>query len=265
MQHSANGVTGKSSGGESSSGAGPKSHRASKACSRCRRYRTKCIPGPTLGEAPCQQCLQLGITDQWSVPRSLHGHPACVYVIADDTSVYMPRGHSYADRNVRPHPRFRPPTRPLAADDQHRRRPGPGPSISSSPSTSINGRSQSTSAALDPLPPPQEITEAVDNYVSSYFQVGFIHKPLFLDRYRQDPRSVSVLLLLAICSVAAPFSPSLSARYGGKGKAIGHFLEQANGIAAGEMLVPTLARTQACESIRRPRSPILYGCGRDID
>lgn len=57
--------------------------------------------------------------------------------------------------------------------------------------------------------------------------------------------------MLAICSVAAPFSPSLSEKYGGRSRATCHFLDQANKIAAEEMLLPTLERAQACESMRR--------------
>jgi hypothetical protein len=89
--------------------------------------------------------------------------------------------------------------------------------------------------------------EAIRNYVSSYFQLGFLHKAIFIERYRQDPSSVPVFLLLAICSVAAPFTPCLVERHGGKQHAKEVFLNRADNMYGSEMLKPTLERAQACE------------------
>jgi hypothetical protein len=95
--------------------------------------------------------------------------------------------------------------------------------------------------------PQGEVIEAIRNYVSSYFQLGFLHKAIFIERYRQDPSSVPVFLLLAICSVAAPFTPCLVERHGGKQHAKEVFLNRADNMYGSEMLKPTLERAQACE------------------
>nr|XP_031863764.1 uncharacterized protein CI109_001016 [Kwoniella shandongensis]KAA5530836.1 hypothetical protein CI109_001016 [Kwoniella shandongensis] len=95
------------------------------------------------------------------------------------------------------------------------------------------------------LPPPSEVIEAIRNYVSSYFQLGFLHKALFVERYTLSPESISPFLLLAICSIAAPFTPTLVARYGGKKKATDYFLERADERLGKEMVMPSLERAQA--------------------
>lgn len=108
--------------------------------------------------------------------------------------------------------------------------------------------SLSTPGVSKNLPPPEEIVEAIQNYVSSYFQLGFLHKAIFVEGYIANNDSVSPILLLAICSISAAFTPSLVARYGGKQRAVVTFLSMADELVGREMLQPSLERAQACVS-----------------
>ncbi|WVR07848.1 hypothetical protein IAU60_004891 [Kwoniella sp. DSM 27419] len=159
--------------------------RASKACSRCRRFRTKCVPlrPNQVGQPPCSSCVSLGVGAECT---------------------FLPRGHSAVDRA---------PTSP-------------------------------NSSPLTDLPPPNEVVEAIRNYVSSYFQLGFLHKALFVERYLSRSETISRFLLLAICSIAAPFTPSLVERYGGKKRATEYFLSRADDVLGREMTQPSLERAQ---------------------
>lgn len=106
--------------------------------------------------------------------------------------------------------------------------------------------SLSPAATYSSLPPPEEIVEAIQNYVSSYFQLGFLHKAIFVEGYIANNDSVSPILLIAICSISAAFTPSLVARYGGKQCAVVAFLSMADDLVGREMLQPSLERAQAC-------------------
>ncbi|WVW85959.1 hypothetical protein I302_107997 [Kwoniella bestiolae CBS 10118] len=201
--------------------------RASKACSRCRRYRTKCVPlrPDAVGEPPCESCRALGVEHECT---------------------FLPRGQSALDRSHRRRP-LRDPTSEYASS-QHSRSLSPQHHrlashnhLPISPITSPSPpRTNNTS-----LPPPSEVIEAIRHYVSSYFQLGFLHKALFVERYTSHPESVSQFLLLAICSIAAPFTPTLVSRYGGKKRATDFFLGKADEILGREMVRPSLERAQA--------------------
>nr|XP_018260672.1 uncharacterized protein I303_06387 [Kwoniella dejecticola CBS 10117]OBR82830.1 hypothetical protein I303_06387 [Kwoniella dejecticola CBS 10117] len=102
-----------------------------------------------------------------------------------------------------------------------------------------------TSSTSNSLPPPNEVVEAIRNYVASYFQLGFLHKALFVERYTSHPETISQFLLFAICSIAAPFTPTLVSRYGGKKRATDFFLAKADEILGREMIQPSLERAQA--------------------
>ncbi|WVF73223.1 hypothetical protein IAT40_008042 [Kwoniella sp. CBS 6097] len=201
--------------------------RASKACSRCRRYRTKCVPlrPNKIGEAPCESCTSLRVESE---------------------CVFLPRGQSAADRAHRRRPTHREstgdyepamfapsPMRPIAP---------PSPNTSSSP---IQTMSEQRFPPSDELPPQCEVVEAIRNYVASYFQLGFLHKAIFVERYMTFPERVSEFLLLAICSIAAPFTPSLVSRYKGKKRATDFFLGRADQMLGKEMVEPSLERAQA--------------------
>ncbi|KAL1713412.1 hypothetical protein EV715DRAFT_277319 [Schizophyllum commune] len=95
------------------------------------------------------------------------------------------------------------------------------------------------------LPPIAELIEACQAFMTSYFQLGFIPKSMFLERLSKEPDSIPVFLLLAILSVSARFTPSLVRRYGDGSKATEVFLKQAESMVPTEMYKPTLERTQA--------------------
>ncbi|KAL1744097.1 hypothetical protein HDZ31DRAFT_8602, partial [Schizophyllum fasciatum] len=95
------------------------------------------------------------------------------------------------------------------------------------------------------LPPTDELIEACRAFTSSYFQLGFIPKAMFLERLAKDPGSVPVFLLLSMLSVSARFTPSLVKRYGDGHRATEVFLRRAESMVPDEMYKPTLERTQA--------------------
>ncbi|WWC71817.1 uncharacterized protein I206_105776 [Kwoniella pini CBS 10737] len=208
--------------------------RASKACSRCRRYRTKCVPliPETIGQPPCSGCKAANVEHECT---------------------FLPRGHSAMDRSHR----RRPPRESMSGyASSHPSRslsPSARRNLPISPITSPSP-SRPTSIAIPPtqrssisrdLPPPNEVVEAIRNYVASYFQLGFLHKALFVERYTSRPETISQFLLFAICSTAAPFTPTLVARYGGKKRATEFFLAKADEILGREMVQPSLERAQA--------------------
>ncbi|WRT70425.1 uncharacterized protein IL334_007423 [Kwoniella shivajii] len=201
--------------------------RASKACTRCRRYRTKCVPlrPNTVGEPPCVSCQASGIEHECA---------------------FLPRGQSALDRSHR--------RRVLREEAVERTQRHPSRSRSPRrhhlPISPITSPSPASRRNVEPsfthdLPPSSEVVEAIRNYVSSYFQLGFLHKALFVERYTSHPNSISDFLLLAICSIAAPFTPTLVARYGGKKTATDFFLARADEILGREMIQPSLERAQA--------------------
>ncbi|WVQ67192.1 uncharacterized protein L199_005387 [Kwoniella botswanensis] len=212
--------------------------RASKACSRCRRYRTKCVPlrPDAVGQPPCEACDTLGLAQECT---------------------FLPRGQSALDRSHRrraPAPRGHTSeyasshhSRSVSPPNHHHRRESLH-HLPISPITSPSPSSRPIPVAVgvtNALPPPSDIIEAIRHYVASYFQLGFLHKALFVERYTSHPESVSQFLLLAICSIAAPFTPTLVNRYGGKKRATDFFLAKADEILGREMVRPSLERAQA--------------------
>ncbi|OCF32258.1 hypothetical protein I316_06173 [Kwoniella heveanensis BCC8398] len=124
----------------------------------------------------------------------------------------------------------------------------PSPDTSTSPalpSSETQHLAESQPLSPNALPPQAEVVEAIRNYVASYFQLGFLHKAIFVERYMTSPERVSEFLLLAICSIAAPFTPSLVARYRGKKRATDFFLARADQLLGREMVEPSLERAQA--------------------
>jgi len=96
----------------------------------------------------------------------------------------------------------------------------------------------------DLLPPHNEAVEAVKVFGTSFFQLGFIPKALFLEQLTNNRASINVFYLLGILSVSARFTPSLITRYGGSLKAAEVFMDRAAGLVMEEMYTPTLDRTQ---------------------
>ena len=109
-------------------------------------------------------------------------------------------------------------------------------------------RPLSLSSSVDPdsvLPPPDEVVEGCRIFVTSYFQLGFIPKAIFLESLNRDPNSASKFLLSCILSISARFTPPLVRRYGSADKATNYFLEVSKGMVAAEMYRPSLERIQA--------------------
>jgi hypothetical protein len=97
----------------------------------------------------------------------------------------------------------------------------------------------------DYLPPVPEIVDAVNMFTRHYFQLGFIPKETFTQRLQQDPRSISVFLLLGILSISSRFTPSLVRRHGNGMSAAERFMELGSTVALHELYKePTLERCQ---------------------
>ncbi|KAH7120497.1 hypothetical protein EDB81DRAFT_700753 [Dactylonectria macrodidyma] len=95
------------------------------------------------------------------------------------------------------------------------------------------------------LPPRDEVIEGCRIFVTSYFQLGFIPKAVFLEGLIRDPSSVSTFLLSCMLSISARFTPSLVQRYGSPGKATDYFLDLSRAMVPAEMYQPSLERIQA--------------------
>ncbi|KAL1706778.1 hypothetical protein EV121DRAFT_289163 [Schizophyllum commune] len=187
--------------------------RGSVACKRCRRLRSKCVHENAT--PPCVSCRDAGP--------------------AEAAECFFPRrGEDSSDREYRTGRVRANPTTKSA-----RKRPYPEPEISVTPEPSVNLVKGSS------LPPTPELIEACQAFMTSYFQLGFIPKSMFLERLSKEPDSVPVFLLLAILSVSARFTPSLVRRYGDGSKATEVFLKRAESMVPTEMYKPTLERTQA--------------------
>ncbi|KAG4433496.1 hypothetical protein IFR05_011034 [Cadophora sp. M221] len=115
---------------------------------------------------------------------------------------------------------------------------------SSSPGVSLISPGR-RSAHRELLPPFDEVIQGCRVLSSSYFQLGFLPKAIFLERLSTDFESVGVFLLLSILSVSARFTPCLIERYGGGAKATEYFIAKATQLVPHEMYKSSLDRTQA--------------------
>lgn len=95
------------------------------------------------------------------------------------------------------------------------------------------------------FPPHEEIVAGCRVFVTSYFQLGFLPKALFLDSLARNVHSVSPFLLSSILSIAARFTPGLARRYGSSARATANFVHIARALAPAEMYKPSLDRAQA--------------------
>lgn len=94
------------------------------------------------------------------------------------------------------------------------------------------------------FPPHEEIVAGCRVFVSSYFQLGFLPKAIFIEAISRSLNSVSPFLLSCILSISARFTPSLVRRYGGSARATENFVQISRALAAAEMYKPSLERTQ---------------------
>ncbi|KAF5361492.1 hypothetical protein D9758_006203 [Tetrapyrgos nigripes] len=227
----------------------PKQKRSSVACRRCRRLRAKCIKEEG-DRGLCRGCIDAGVPNECE---------------------FLPRGMSAIDRAPRPAARRKRQRRDVSPD-------GSPSSVTEGPSglhagplaayghAVINGyctccrqnvpvqplQSPVTSNAAHSNPPPEELLppqadliEACEWFFSTYFQLGFLHKPSFMHTLLTSPSSLSPFLLLSMLSISARFTPSLIQRYGSGPNAAQVFAKRAQKLAGEELLgATTLERAQ---------------------
>ncbi|KAH7409581.1 hypothetical protein BKA64DRAFT_571596 [Cadophora sp. MPI-SDFR-AT-0126] len=192
--------------------------RAPVACKRCRRLRVKCIHEGTV--PPCIGCRKAGSS-----------------VAAE--CVFPPRGSKDGDREVRS-------LRLVQRTVVNALSPSIKTSSHDSTSPLVSLASpRKRNAHRELLPPFEEVIQGCRVLSSSYFQLGFLPKAIFLERLSTDFESVSVFLLLSILSVSARFTPCLIERYGGGAKATEYFIAKATELVPFEMYKSSLDRTQA--------------------
>ncbi|KAE8552445.1 hypothetical protein EYB25_006339 [Talaromyces marneffei] len=205
--------------------------RATVACRRCRRLRTKCVYSN--GKPPCEGCNRAGLD------------------IA--ATCYFPaRGHSRRDREFRVN----------KSNKSDRQLSSPGSSHDSvtidshispilaqqgipSPSHSTGGNSVSLLKAMrNVLPPAREVIEGCKVFWTSFLQLGFFPKRLFLEKLSQDIDSVSLFVLLGILSNSCRFTPSLIKRYGSCQAAGDYFIGHATSLVLDALYEPSLENIQ---------------------
>ncbi|KKA26326.1 hypothetical protein TD95_003510 [Thielaviopsis punctulata] len=184
----------------------PPLKRGSVACRRCRRLRSKCIHSAA---PPCDACRRAGpgVAAECVFPR---------------------KGEKDTDRSFR---RRMPPPAALRAD----------------PSAPAASRDVPRPLALSAagLPPMDQVIAGCRIFVTSYFQLGFIPKTVFMEKLRRDPAAVSPFLLVCILCISARFTPVLRNRYGGARQATDYFVAAARAMVPTEMYTPSLERIQA--------------------
>ncbi|RKK67881.1 hypothetical protein BFJ69_g14099 [Fusarium oxysporum] len=191
--------------------------RASIACRRCRRMRSKCVHDR--GQPPCKACLDAGVKEG-----------GCVFT---------PRGQPDNDRCHRRPRVARTRTAKTTQQDPGGVRRGSLDASSTALGTLSNG--------WENLPPLPEIIDGINQFTRYYFQLGFIPKEQFPQRLLKDRTSVSVFLVVSILSISARLSRPLSRRYGSGIKASEFFMERATGIALGEIF-PTKNTLENCQA-----------------
>lgn len=243
----------------------PLRRRGTVACRRCRRLRTKCVHGPDC-QAPCDACRASGpqAAADCAFPRRGEKDtdrdfrrrlPSQRMSVSSSSSS---RGTPSLSASVAP------PVQPLPAGSSM---PvdAPIPAFSARPaghhSSSLNNarghgmpshvshshRHFASSAMPNSgvfFPPHEEIVAGCRVFVSSYFQLGFLPKAIFLRSITRSLNSVSPFLLASILSISARFTPCLARRYGGSGRATENFLQIARAMSSVEMYRPSLERTQ---------------------
>ncbi|CAJ2503967.1 Uu.00g113610.m01.CDS01 [Anthostomella pinea] len=158
-------------------------------------------------------------------------------------SVFPSRGDSDADRLFR-HPRQR-------AD---RRSRGEIIKVKSeapvSPGFVHNALSNAEPPKLadewDLLPSLDIVIDGIDTFTRHFYQLGFIHKKMFMQTLRETPETLSVFLLLSMLCIAARFNDSFIKMYGDGLQAVTELMQNAQRMALKELyLEPTLERCQA--------------------
>lgn len=245
----------------------PPRRRGTVACRRCRRLRTKCVHGPDC-QAPCEACRASGpqAAAECSFPRRGEKDTDRDYrrrpptqrlsVSSSSSSRGTPGLGTFAAPPVQPLPAgaSMPVDAPLSATLPAAAAAGrhssslPNARLSGFPGhVSFNHRSFAPSVMPSSgafFPSHEEIVAGCRVFVSSYFQLGFLPKAIFIEAISRSLNSVSPFLLSCILSISARFTPGLVRRYGGSGRATENFLQLARAMAPAEMYKPSLERTQ---------------------
>ncbi|KAI6090473.1 hypothetical protein F4821DRAFT_229404 [Hypoxylon rubiginosum] len=198
--------------------------RASVACNRCRRLRTKC--NHRNARPPCESCATAG-------------------AIVAAECIFSSRGQGGNERNVRQKgPRQRAREHCTTSHNgpfrENIEQLSPGAPVFT-PETSVVLTPKSAS---DLLPPFSEVIEGCRTFITSYYQIGFIPKALFLERLKK-PQRKDRFFLYSILSVSARFTPSLVQRYGGGLRATETFIDLASQYGIQETFKPTVENIQA--------------------
>ncbi|CAK7233250.1 hypothetical protein SCUCBS95973_008531 [Sporothrix curviconia] len=159
-------------------------------------------------------------------------------------SVFPTRGAPDMDREFR-HPRMK----GDKARKESSRPPRSQPSAGSGTSFASPAGGAITGIPADPwdmLPPLEQVVDAVNTFTRQYFQLGFIPRHTFIQQLREQPRSISLFLLLSLLSVSGRMTPSLVKAYGSADSTAELFMDRASTIALTELYQePTLPRCQA--------------------
>ncbi|KKY31602.1 putative n-carbamoylsarcosine amidase [Diaporthe ampelina] len=107
------------------------------------------------------------------------------------------------------------------------------------------GSSASPSSSSPCFPSHEEIVAGCRSFVTSYFQLGFLPKAIFIEAISRNASSISPFLLSCILGIAARFTPALVQKYGSSERATDNFLRLARMMVPTEMYEPSLERTQA--------------------
>ncbi|ESK98486.1 n-carbamoylsarcosine amidase [Moniliophthora roreri MCA 2997] len=217
----------------------PKQKRSSVACRRCRRLRAKCVKEEG-DRGLCRGCIDAGVPNECQ---------------------FLPRGMSAIDRAPRPSQKRKRQRRDTSPDRDFALYGHPGPYPPSQPTvdgvcTSCNQQvpaPQPNGGPLpspavpheDLLPPQEELIEGCEWFFSTYFQLGFLHKPTFMHTLLNSRESISSFLLLSMLSISARFTPTLIQKYKGPANAALVFAKRAQQLAGEEILgAATLERAQ---------------------
>lgn len=111
----------------------------------------------------------------------------------------------------------------------------------------LQEQQDATSPDQTRLPPHEEIIQGCKVFTTSYFQLGFTPKTMFIESISRDDweKSVSRFLIVCILGISARFTPALVRRYGGPSEATKIFMALAARMVPDEMYTPSLERTQA--------------------
>ncbi|KAL1872667.1 hypothetical protein Daus18300_004213 [Diaporthe australafricana] len=113
-------------------------------------------------------------------------------------------------------------------------------------SSSRRRQGSSVSPSSSPcFPSHEDIVAGCRSFVTSYFQLGFLPKAIFIEAISRNASSISPFLLSCILGISARFTPSLVQRYGSSERATDNFLRLARMMVPAEMYEPSLERTQA--------------------